>query len=156
MTWVQTAVDCQRDARVYEFLSVQGFGVSDRHDSLPECRHRFINLVISYIGCCESSQSCDFSCVRIHRCGGEIIGNYVLLLDTAILRAKLELILINNRSAITSGGLNNSRSDETLKPDLSGRRKTVSVTVSEMSHEPPEFPLSPQRKLANSIPSGHL
>ena len=47
-------VDCHRDAQVYEFLSVQGFGVSDRHDSLPECRHRFINLVISYIGHCES------------------------------------------------------------------------------------------------------
>jgi len=97
-------VDGHRDVRVYEFLSVQGCWVHDRHDCLPECRHRFINLVISYIGCCESSQSRDFSCVRIHHCGGEIIGKYALLLDTAILRAKLELISINNPPPLRVAG----------------------------------------------------
>ena len=97
-------VDCHRNARVYGFLSVQGYGVSDRHDSLPDCRQRFINLVISYIGCCESSQSRDFSCVRIHHRGGEIIGKYALLLDTAILRAKLELISINNPPPLRVAG----------------------------------------------------
>jgi hypothetical protein len=60
---------------VYEFLSVHVLWVSNPHDSSPECRHEFINLVISYIGCFKSSHGRELSCVRIHRCGAEIIGN---------------------------------------------------------------------------------
>ena len=94
-------VACQRD--VYEFLSVHVGSVTL---TIP-CRNAVTDLSIwlfRTIGCCESSQSRDFSCVTIHHCGGEIIGNYVLLLDTAILRAKLELISINNAPPLRVAG----------------------------------------------------
>jgi hypothetical protein len=83
--------------------------VSNPYDSSPECRHQFINLVISYIGCFKSSHGRELSCVRIHRCGAEIIGNYALLLDTAILRDKLELISINNPPPLRVGVNNSSQ-----------------------------------------------
>jgi hypothetical protein len=109
MTWAQTASSVTEMRVVYEFLSVHVLWVSNPYDSSPECRHQFINLVISYIGCFKSSHGRELSCVRIHRCGAEIIGNYALLLDTAILRDKLELISINNPPPLRVGVNNSSQ-----------------------------------------------
>jgi hypothetical protein len=50
MRWAQTASSVTEMRVVYEFLSVHVLWVSNPYDSSPECRHQFINLVISYIG----------------------------------------------------------------------------------------------------------
>jgi hypothetical protein len=102
-------VDCDQTRVVYEFFSVHvlcGQQPLRFLAGMPAPVYQFSYFLHR---CFKSSHGRELSCVRIHRCGAEIIGNYALLLDTAILRDKLELISINNPPPLRVGVNNSSQ-----------------------------------------------